>query len=150
MLSADLIARMAEAGVIAGIQPSFATTDVQMLGPALGASRAELAYPWAGLGAAGVRMLAGSDYPIEVLEPLVGLARLVTGRSRRPGFEPNPAGLLGPAHARLPAAVAFGVMTDQDAGQTLLTTDPRLVAAQDIDEIEVVGTKPVPFLGGTA
>jgi predicted amidohydrolase YtcJ len=144
LLSADLIARMAEAGVVAGIQPSFATTDVHILGPALGTGRAEAAYPWAGLAAADVRMLAGSDYPIEVLEPLVGLARLVTGRSLRPGFEPSPPGMLGPAQARLAADVAFDLMTDQDAGRTLLTADPRL-AARDIDAIEVTGTEPAPF-----
>jgi predicted amidohydrolase YtcJ len=68
------------------LQPSFPVTDAAQVPVALGAGRSALAYPWAALAAAGVRLLVGTDYPIEVIEPLVGLARLVKGRSDRPGF----------------------------------------------------------------
>jgi predicted amidohydrolase YtcJ len=142
LLPADLIARMAAGGVVAGIQPSFALTDADILGPALGPERAGAAYPWSALAAAGVPMLAGTDYPIEVLEPLVGLARLAVGRSRRPGFS---GGEFAPAQALLPTAAAFAAMSDRAAGQTVLTADPRTVAPEDIDQIEVVGTRPAPF-----
>jgi predicted amidohydrolase YtcJ len=142
VLSADLIARMAAAGVAACIQPSFPVTDAGVLGPALGPQRARRAYPWTALAAAGVPMLAGSDYPIEVLDPLVGLARLTAGRSRRPGF-----GTAGgaPAQAVLPGPAAFALMSDPAAGQTLVTADPRTAAPDQIDLIEVAGTVPVPF-----
>jgi hypothetical protein len=142
ILSADLIARMAAGGVVACLQPSFAVTDAGQLEPALGRTRASLAYPWAELAAAGVPMLAGSDYPIEVLEPLPGLARLVSGRCGRPGFDPAEA---GPLQARLPATQAFALMTDPAAGQTLLTADPRTAQPGELDRIEVLGTTPVPF-----
>jgi predicted amidohydrolase YtcJ len=142
VLSADLIARMADLGVVACIQPSFAVSDATELQPALGPDRAALAYPWTGLAAAGVTMVAGSDYPIEILDPLPGLARLVTGRSNRPGFGTTAA---APAGARLPAVTAFGLMTDAAAGQTLLSADPRTVPADRLDDIEVLGTQPVPF-----
>jgi predicted amidohydrolase YtcJ len=142
VLPGDLIARMAAGGVVAGIQPSFAVTDATILRPALGAARAATAYPWSALAAAGVPMLAGTDYPIEVLEPLVGLARLAAGRSRRPGFGTAEA---APEQALLPAAAAFAAMSDPAAGQTLLTADPRTVAPDDIDLIEVLGTSPAPF-----
>ncbi len=142
VLSDDLIARMAAAGVTAGIQPSFAVTDASILLPALGPARAAAAYPWSALAAAGVPMLAGTDYPIEVLEPLVGLARLVAGHSRRPGFATADA---APAQALLPTAAAFAAISDPAAGRTLLTADPRTVAPDDIDQIEVVGTSPTPF-----
>jgi hypothetical protein len=85
LLSAELIARMAETGVTACIQPSFAVTDAAQLGPALGPGRCALAYPWQPLMAAGVPVIAGSDYPVEALDPLAGLARLVSGRSERAG-----------------------------------------------------------------
>ena len=87
-------------------------------------------------------LLAGTDYPIEALEPLAGLARLVNGRSDRDGFD---AGGTAPAHSRLAPAAAFGVMSDEGAGRTLLSADPRTVPAADIDQIEVHGTAPVPF-----
>jgi predicted amidohydrolase YtcJ len=140
VLSADLIARMAANGVQACIQPSFAVTDAGLLEPALGPDRAARAYAYTEMAAAGVPMLAGSDYPIEVLAPLVGLARLTAGQSARPGFGTASS---APARARLPVAAAFAMMTDPAAGRTLLSADPRTAA--DIDEIEVAGTAPAPF-----
>ena len=142
VLSAELIDRMADTGVVACIQPSFAVTDAAELGPALGPERAARAYPWAQLAQAGVAMLAGTDYPIEVLDPLPSLARLVRGESRRPGFVTTSS---APAQARLPAHIAFALMTDPAAGQTLLSADPRAVPADAIDDIEVLGTRPAPF-----
>jgi predicted amidohydrolase YtcJ len=142
VLAADLIARMASTGVVACIQPSFAVSDAGELGPALGPERAGRAYPWAELASAGVAMLAGTDYPIEVLDPLPSLARLVTGESRRPGFATASA---APAWARLSAGTAFALMTDPAAGQTLLSADPRSIAPGDIDVVEVLGTRPAPF-----
>jgi predicted amidohydrolase YtcJ len=142
VLSAELIARMAEAGVVAGIQPSFAVTDAGLLGPALGPERAARAYPWTALAAAGVPMLAGSDYPIEVFDPLVGLARLTAGRAGRAGFQSAAA---APEQALLPASVAFAIMSDPGAGRTALTADPRTARPDEIDLINVVGTEPEPF-----
>jgi predicted amidohydrolase YtcJ len=142
LLSAELIARMAETGVTACIQPSFAVTDAAQLHPALGPDRHALAYPWGPLLAAGVRVTAGSDYPVEALEPLVGLARLVHGRSDRRGFAS--AGT-APPPARLTAAAAFEIMTDEGSGLTLLSADPRRVAPGEIDQIRVTGTAPMPF-----
>jgi predicted amidohydrolase YtcJ len=143
--SAELIARMAAAGVAACIQPSFAVSDVPEVAAALGAGRAATAYPWAAMAEAAVPMLAGTDYPIEVLDPLVGLARLVSGQSARPGFgSAEPA----PPHSRLPAGLAFALLSDEAAGRTVLSADPCGVPAAQLDLIEVLGTEPLPFLPG--
>jgi predicted amidohydrolase YtcJ len=142
LLSADLMSRMAETGVTACIQPSFAVTDAAQLTPALGPGRSALAYPWAPLLRAGVSVVAGSDFPVEALDPLVGLARLIGGRSDRGGFAT--AGT-APARSRLSAAAAFAIMSDPASGLTLLTADPRHAAPEDIDQITVTGTAPVPF-----
>jgi predicted amidohydrolase YtcJ len=142
VLSADLIARMAESGVVACIQPSFAVTDASLLEPALGPDRAGLAYPYTAMVAAGVRMIAGSDYPIEVLDPLVGLARLTAGRSLRSGSATDDSAA---PQSRLPVATALALMSDPASGTTLVTADPREVAADQIDAIEVTGTRPSPF-----
>jgi predicted amidohydrolase YtcJ len=140
--SPELIARMTAAGVAACLQPSFAVTDVPQVTAALGSGRSAAAYPWAALAAAGVRLLAGTDYPIEVLEPLVGLARLVSGRSGRTGFG---TGHTAPRHSRLDRTLAFALLTDGTAGTTLLSADPRTVPADAIDQIEVLGAAPVAF-----
>jgi predicted amidohydrolase YtcJ len=142
LLSAELIARLAAAGVTACIQPSFAVTDAEQVPLALGSGRAPLAYPWAALAAAGVPVVAGSDYPVEVLEPLVGLARLVSGRSDRAGF--GTAGA-APPPSRLPAAAALAMMTGAAAGRTLLSADPCAVPPAEIDQITVAGTEPASF-----
>src|SRR5215469_7216062 len=141
VLPAELIARMASSGVVACIQPSFALTDADELEPALGAERAARAYPWTELARGGVAMLAGTDYPIEVLDPLPGLARLVNGQSSRAGFM----GGTAPAQARLAAGTAFALMSDPAAGQALLSADPRAMPAAEIDTIVVLGTLPASF-----
>jgi len=140
--SRDLADRIAALGVAACLQPSFAVTDAPQVQAALGADRAAMAYPWAALAAAGARLLLGTDYPIEVFEPLVGLARLVNGRSDRPGFTTAQA---APEHSRLPLALAIQLACDEQAGQTFLSADPHAVAASEIDQIEVHGTAPAPF-----
>ncbi len=142
MLSAELIARIAASGVVACIQPSFALSDASQLLPALGRDRAGLAYPWAELAASGAPMLAGTDYPIEILEPLPSLARLVNGQSRRPGFAGTDT---APRQALLSVATAFALMTDEAAGSTVLSADPRSVPADQLDAIDVLGTAPVPY-----
>ncbi|HEX5190882.1 MAG TPA: amidohydrolase family protein [Streptosporangiaceae bacterium] len=147
VLSAELVSRIAELGVVVCIQPSFAVTDAAQVPLALGVGRAESAYPWASLAEAGAGLLSGTDYPIEVIEPLVGLARLVTGRCMRPGFLTD-AG--APPHSTLSAEVALAGSTDRAAGRTLLSADPAKVAYADLDKIEVHGTEPAPFRVGLA
>jgi predicted amidohydrolase YtcJ len=140
--SAELISRLAGSGVVACLQPSFAVTDVPDVGAGLDPARAATAYPWAALAAAGAPLLAGSDYPIEVLDPLPGLARLVAGRSDRDGFRTT---ATAPGHSRLTAAQALQIMSDQASGRTTLSADPRTTAAGNLDQIQVLGTAPVPF-----
>jgi predicted amidohydrolase YtcJ len=140
--SGELTTRIADSGVTACIQPSFAVTDAEQTQTALGPDRKDTAYPWNFLTSSGASLLAGSDYPIEVMEPLVGLARLVNGRSERDGFHTTAS---APPGSRLDIATAFRLMSDTEAGQTQLSADPRTYPAREIDRIEVRGTIPEPF-----
>jgi predicted amidohydrolase YtcJ len=140
--SREIADRIAGLGVVACIQPSFAVTDAGQVRAALGTGRAAMTYPWAALAAAGARLLVGTDYPIEVLDPLVGLARLVCGRSERPGFSTADA---APEHSRLPLPLALELASDSDAGQTFLSADPSAISPGEIDRIAVRGTAPAPF-----
>jgi hypothetical protein len=142
VLPGELTARIAATGVTACIQPSFAMTDVPHTSAAFPPDQAGAAYPWHALAASGARLLAGSDYPIEVMEPLVGLARLVSGHSRRAGFG---AAAPAPELSRLDAATALRIMSDPAAGQTWLSADPAAIPAVGIDQIEVRRTAPRPF-----
>jgi predicted amidohydrolase YtcJ len=78
VLRPDLIERMAALGVVACIQPCFAHSDAEAAAAAL-ADRFPDAYRWDRLLAAGVRVITGSDYPIEPLDPKLGFERLTTG-----------------------------------------------------------------------
>ncbi|HVB41510.1 MAG TPA: amidohydrolase family protein [Streptosporangiaceae bacterium] len=140
--SAETAARIAALGVSVCIQPSFALSDARHVRAALGQDRLTMAYPWTMLAAAGVRPLLGTDYPIEVIQPLVGLARLVKGRSDRAGFGTDDT---APEQSRLSRDLAFSLMSDESAGTTLLSADPRVVPDDDLDQIEVHGTDPAPF-----
>jgi predicted amidohydrolase YtcJ len=120
VLQPHLIERMAELGVVACIQPSFAVSDDTTARAALG-RRFEHAYRWDMLLEQGVQIITGSDYPIEDLAPLVGLRDL----SRV-----------------LPLETALELMTDSAAGTTVLSDDPRSVDPHDLPEIEVVDVLP--------
>ena len=142
LLSAGLIDRIAGLGVWSCIQPSFPVTDAAQIAPALGRDRTETAYPWNRLVASGAPLLLGTDFPIEVLDPLVSLARLVWGRSDRPGFATP---LTAPEHSRLTLDDALSLLCDESAGRTTLSADPRLAELADLDQIQVLGTEPAPF-----
>ena len=142
VIPGGLADRIADLGVTVCIQPSFPVTDAGTVPAALGRDRAGTAYPYAALAARGIALLSGTDYPIEVLEPLAGLARLVNGRSGRRGFETE---LAAPVQARLPLDLALRISTDADAGRTLLSADPLAAGPGGLDAIEVRGTEPTPF-----
>jgi predicted amidohydrolase YtcJ len=115
VLTEDLVARMAHLGVVACIQPLFAHTDQVTARAALGPARMEWAYRWDLLLQAGVRVIAGSDHPIETLSPVEGLYRLadVVGLDQ-----------------------ALALMTDPEAGTTVLTADPHEAELGDVKVVE--------------
>ncbi|HUR78358.1 MAG TPA: amidohydrolase family protein [Acidimicrobiales bacterium] len=127
VLSRGIIDRFADQGVTACIQPSFAVSDKDSAAAALGDERWKRSYDWAGLLKAGANVICGSDYPIEVLDPLIGLRDLTTPVTRG---------------SALPVATAYDLMTDQSVGITTLNQDPRVVDAADIADLEVLGTHP--------
>ena len=133
VLAPDLVRRMADLGVVACVQPSFAVADARTARAGLGEERAEHAYRWDRLLEAGVPVIAGSDFPVAPLEPLVGLQLLVTGEhldGRRSGAP------------TLPVASALAIMTDADAGATVLSDDPLRVPEDEVSAIEVVEVHP--------
>lgn len=131
VLRQDLIDRMADLGVVACIQPSFAVSDAESAAAAFGDQFPE-AYHWDRLLAAGVPVICGNDYPIETLSPLAGLRDLVAGS--RDGGEP-----VAPT---LPVDVALALMTDASAGEVVLSDDPARVPAYELADIEVVDCYP--------
>ena len=124
LLRPDLVARMAALGVVACIQPGFALDDEEQAHVGLGDAW-PLAYRWSALLDAGVRVVTGSDYPIDDLEPLRGLAKLL----RNP-FD------------SVSRSDALQLMTSADAGTITLSADPATVDVDVIADVQVLATNP--------
>ncbi len=77
------IARFAELGVIASMQPIHCTADMRFVEPRIGAERATRAYAWKSLLDAGATLAFGSDWPVEDLNPLAGIHAAVTRQNER-------------------------------------------------------------------
>jgi predicted amidohydrolase YtcJ len=76
------IPRFARLGVIASVQPTHATSDMNMAEDRVGAERIQGAYAWRKLIDAGARLAGGSDFPVELANPFHGLYAAVTRQDR--------------------------------------------------------------------
>jgi predicted amidohydrolase YtcJ len=127
VLREDLVARIAELGVVVCIQPGFAVDDALQAHAALGAGW-PVAYRWDRLLESGVHVVCGSDFPIDRLEPLSGLQKLVS----------NP---FGP----MDVETALTLMTDASAGLVELGSSPVNSDEEKIGDIPVISTSPLPL-----
>jgi predicted amidohydrolase YtcJ len=72
------VSRFAELGVIASMQPSNASSEMQMADERLGSRRADGAYAWRWFLDASVPLAFGSDFPVEVANPFRGIYAALT------------------------------------------------------------------------
>lgn len=72
------IPRFAALGVLASMQPTHATSDMPWAEARIGPERIRGAYAWQRLKASGARLPLGSDFPVESVDPRLGLHAAVT------------------------------------------------------------------------
>ena len=72
------IPRFRQLDLIASMQPTHATSDMNMAQPRLGDARLEGAYAWRRFLDQGTRIAGGSDFPVESDNPFFGLHAAVT------------------------------------------------------------------------
>lgn len=72
------IPRFATLGVIPSMQPTHATSDMNMAEDRVGAERIKGAYAWRTFLNQGSKLAAGSDFPVEKSNPFLGLHAAVT------------------------------------------------------------------------
>ena len=72
------IPRFGALGVIASMQPTHATSDMPWAQARVGADRLRGAYAWRRLLDSGARLALGSDFPVERVDPLLGIHAAVT------------------------------------------------------------------------
>ncbi|MDH4073812.1 MAG: amidohydrolase, partial [Gammaproteobacteria bacterium] len=82
IIALDDIPRFHELGVIASMQATHATSDMNMAEDRIGAERILGAYAWRKLIDAGAVIANGSDFPVELANPMHGLYASITRQSR--------------------------------------------------------------------
>ena len=82
IIALDDIPRFAELGVIASMQPTHATSDMNMAEDRIGSERIKGGYAWRKLLDSGAVIASGSDFPVELPNPFHGLYAAVTRQDR--------------------------------------------------------------------
>jgi predicted amidohydrolase YtcJ len=153
IVSLEDIPRFARLGVIASMQPTHATSDMPWAQDRVGKARIAGAYAWRRFLDSGAHIALGSDFPVESVDPRLGLYAAVT-RQDRDGHPPG--GWL--ADQKLSAAEALrGFTTDAayagkdehasgrlapglPADFVILATDPLAVPVSQLDDLEIRST----------
>ena len=78
ILSPGDIPRFAQLRLIASMQPTHATSDMPWAQDRVGSERIVGAYAWRQLRDTGARLALGSDFPVESVDPRLGLSAAVT------------------------------------------------------------------------
>lgn len=78
VLAPEDLPRLAALGVIASMQPTHATSDMPWAEARVGPRRIVGAYAWRQLRDSGARLALGSDFPVESVDPRLGLHAATT------------------------------------------------------------------------
>lgn len=153
VLHPDDLERLAELDVIASMQPTHATSDMEMADRYWG-DRAKYSYAFRTMLETGATLTFGSDAPIEDIAPLPGLYAAVT--RRRPNGAPGPDGWYPEQRLPLEEAVrAFTWGPAFTAGQedrlgsltpgkladlTIYDRDIFALPSDELQEVQIAGT----------
>ncbi|MGI9221878.1 MAG: amidohydrolase, partial [Woeseiaceae bacterium] len=153
IIALDDIPRFAELGVIAAVQPTHATSDMNMAEDRLGAERIKGGYAWRKLLDSGAVIASGSDFPVELSNPFYGLHAAVTRQDRNnlpaAGWYAEEAMTRAEALHSFTLAAAFAAHQEDRLGSLepgkwadfiLLDRDYFTVPAEQIDDIQVLET----------
>src|SRR5712692_4280776 len=155
VIAPEDLSRFAQLGVIASMQPRHETTDMRWAEDRLGAVRSRGAYAWNSLRKHNARLAFGADYPVEPINPLLGLYACVTrarpeggaawmAQERITADECISAYTQGSAYAEFAEKDKGRIVAGQLADIIVLSADPTKVVPAGLLKIEVRKT----FLGG--
>lgn len=83
VISLDDIPRFKTLGIIPAMQPTHATSDMNMAQERIGAQRLKGAYAWQSFLKQGSPIAFGSDFPVELANPFFGLHAAITRQNRQ-------------------------------------------------------------------
>jgi predicted amidohydrolase YtcJ len=153
VIAPEDFARFASLHVIASMQPSHETTDMRWAEKRLGPERVKGAYAWRTLLNDGVTLAFGTDWPVEIVNPMRGLHACVT----RELTEGGPAGgwqpqekismdecirayTVGSAYAEFEEGKKGQIVPGQYADIIVLSDDVTKIAPTKIAGVTVVQT----------
>jgi len=121
VVSAADIPRFAALGVIASMQPTHATSDMPWAESRLGPERVKGAYAWKTLLLSGAHLAGGSDFPVEKVDPTLGLyaatTRMDTEGKPEGGWRPEEKLTADEALALFSTGAAYAAFEEGERGR---------------------------------
>jgi predicted amidohydrolase YtcJ len=143
VLNNELIRRIKKLGIIVSVQPKCVISEFTMWSAVerLGSERARLLYPLKTLINEGIRIIGGSDCPMEPLSPMQGIQAAVT-REYYPEEQITVDEALqmytvNPAYSAFEDSTKGSIEEGKLADITILSANPRTVPANEIGDIKV-------------
>jgi predicted amidohydrolase YtcJ len=146
-------ARFASLKVIASMQPSHQTTDMRWAEKRLGPERIKGAYAWKTMLDHGVKLAFGTDWPVEVINPMRGVHACVTRQlpdgTPAGGWQPQEKismdecirdYTVGSAYAEFEEGKKGQLVPGQFADVIVLSSDVTKIPAGDILSVKVLNT----------
>ena len=134
-------ARISRDGIIASMQPTHATSDMDWAEARVGPQRIRGAYAWRTVLKSGGRLALGSDFPVEAVNPWFGIYAAVTRQDQkgnpRGGWYPDQRLTLPEAIRGFTADAAYAAFEETTRG----TIEPGKLADFTIVEGDVYSTR---------
>ena len=153
VLASEDIPRFAQLRLVASMQPTHATSDMPWAEERLGPERLEGAYAWREFLDLGVPLALGSDFPVESVDPRLGLFAAVnrTDREGHPpgGWLPEQKLTAGQALRGFTFGAAYAAHDEAEVGRlapglradfVVLDRDPLAVPPAELDSLKVQAT----------
>jgi len=153
IVAPDDFARFGSLKVIASMQPSHQTTDMRWAEKRLGPERIKGAYAWRTMLNHGVTLAFGTDWPVEIINPMRGLHACVTRQlpdgTPAGGWQPQEkismdecihAYTVGAAYAEFEEGKKGQLIPGQFADMIVLSGDVTKIPALDILKVKVLNT----------
>ncbi len=153
IVSLEDIPRFAKLGVIASMQPTHATSDMPWAEDRVGPQRILGAYAWQRFLHSGARLALGSDFPVESVDPRLGLYAAVTRQDREGqppgGWQPEQRLSAAEAVRGFTADAAWAGRDEKEVGQlapglradfVIVDEDPLAVPSAQLDDLHIRST----------
>jgi len=143
VLNGELIRRIKELDIIVSVQPKCVISEFAVWSAVerLGSERARLLYPLKTLMKEGIRIIGGSDCPMEPLSPMQGIQAAVT-RQYYPEEQITVDEALqiyttNPAYSSFEDSIKGSIKEGKLADLTILSDNPRSIPLNEIGDITV-------------